>query len=132
MPEAAGDHITPLGMFLRAHWLGILMVAVGALPGFNHLYSGHGGLAWFILFAVFPLAACTYAATYWLAPQAALPALRYSMKRSLLAYALFSLSGSFLVSFSVQASYGLQIAPLQLWGMFFFPINFVLDPSVFG
>ncbi len=132
MVEAAADHITPVRMFLRAHWLGILMVAVGVLPGFNQLYSGHGGLAWFIMLVVFPLAVCTYAVTYWLAPQAARPALRDSMKRSLLAYALFSLSGSFVVSLSVQASYGLPIPPLQLWGMFFFPINLVLDPSVFG
>lgn len=124
--------MTPLDLFFRAHWFGIMMVVVGIVPGLNQLYSGHGGLAWFALPLSFPLAVCTYGITYWSAAPGKRPALWDAMKRSLLAYAMFTLSGSFVASLSIQAAYGLDLPPLQLWGMFFFPINLVLDPAVFG
>lgn len=119
-------------MLLRAHWFGLILAVVGIVPGLNQLYSGHGGLAWFGLFVAFPLAVGTYGVTYWLAEPAGRPALRNAMKRSLLAYAMFTLSSSFVASLSIQKAYGLQLPPLQLWGMFFFPLNLVLDPAVFG
>jgi hypothetical protein len=109
-----------------------MMVVVGILPGLNRLYSGHGGLAWLVLPLSFPLAVCTYGFTYWSAALPERPSLRNSMKRSLLADAMFTLSGSFVASLSIRAAYGLPVPPLQLWGMFFFPINLVLDRSVFG
>jgi hypothetical protein len=124
--------MTPLRLFFWAHWFGIMMVVVGIVPGLNRLYSGHGGLAWFALPLSFPLAVCIYFSTYRSSASAERPVLWNAMKRSLLAYAMFTPSGSFVASLSIETAYGLQLPPLQLWGMFFFPINLVLDPSVFG
>ncbi len=99
------------------------MAIAGMAPVLNRLYTGHGGIAWFVLPAVFPLSVATYLVTYWLTEPKERPALRDTMKRSLLAYAMFTLSGSFVASLSIHASYGLDLPPLQLWGMFFFPLN---------
>jgi hypothetical protein len=123
MRKRATRRITPLGMFLGAHWLGVLMAIAGMVPVLNRLYSGHGGLAWFVLPVVFPLAVATYVVTYWLSEAKDRPLLRDTMKRSLIAYVMFTLSGSFVASLSIGASYGLELPPLQLWGMFFFPLN---------
>ena len=61
------------------------------------------------------------------------PGLRGTMKRALLAYAMFTLSSSFVASLSIETAYGLQLPPLQLWGMFFFPLNLpaLLSAGVF-
>ena len=131
MVKTTTRQITPLGMFFRAHWLALILVVVGIVPGLNQHYSGHGGLAWFGLFLAFPLALATYGITYWLAASGDRPVLWDAMKRSLLAYALFTLSSSFVVSLSIERAYGWALPPLQLWGMFFFPVNLILSPSVF-
>jgi hypothetical protein len=42
---------------------------------------------------------------------------------SLVMYAVLSLCVSYIATWSIQRTFGLQVSPLQFWGMFFFPLN---------
>lgn len=101
----------------------LLLALAAAIPGFNYIYSGHGGVAWLLLPFALPLALCVLVVGYRSAPNSERPARKRFAIGSLAAYAPASLAASYVGVQSIRATFGLSVAPLEMWALFMSPFG---------
>ena len=116
----------------RVYGFAAAMAACAIIPGCNFLYSGHGGPAWLILFAVFPFTLLQL----WRIWRAATPERRPEMRRfaaiSLVAYLPLSFGAAAWGAASIKNTFGLSVEPLFLWGFYIFPLGIPIMGHFFG
>ena len=117
---------------LSVYGFAIVMAFMAIIPGCNFLYSGHGGIAWFVLPFAFPFALLRLYLLYRAAPKEQKSFTKHFALVSLAAYVPISLGASFLGAFSIQNTFGLPIEPLFLWGFFTLPFGLVFSWHFFA
>lgn len=101
----------------------LLLAFAAAMPGFNRIYSGHGGIAWLLLPFALPVALCVLAVGYRNAPRSERPARMRFAIGTLAFYAPASLAASYVAVHSIRAAFGLAVAPLKMWALFMSPFG---------
>lgn len=107
----------------RIYGFALVMLAIAIIPGFNFLYSGHGGPAWLAALLVLPVTATQL----W----------RYRRKgakgsegisttflwASLAAYVPLSFAAATLGAASIKNAFGLPVRGIDLWLWLNFPLS---------
>jgi hypothetical protein len=102
------------------------MAFMAIVPGCNSAYSGHGGFAWFIAPLVFPYALIRMSWIYSAASRVQRNSILLLACITLVAYVPLSLIATYVGARSIESSFGLQIKPLELWGMFTMPFGLIM------
>ena len=106
-----------------AYGYALALALVAFIPGFNWLYSGHGGPAWLLLPFSLPVAFLVLYFFYATAESSQKPkVLRFAIG-SLVLYMPASLASSFFGARSIQASFGLDVSPFAMWALFMSPFG---------
>jgi hypothetical protein len=126
------QHWVPLARLVwRVYGFAIVIALCAIIPGCNLLYSGHGGIAWIVAPAVFPVTLYRLWRN-WLAADSSTraTALRFACA-SLLAYLPLSFVAATLGAASIERTLGLTVKPLGLWAFYIFPLGLPLMGEFF-
>jgi hypothetical protein len=108
----------------RAYRFAAVMCVATFIPGCDLvLYSGHGGVGWFILPFVFPVALFVmYRALRKTAPESA-PSIRRASLISISLYPPVSLGAAYVVGESLHRTFGYNTPMWLLWGLLMSPFG---------
>jgi hypothetical protein len=102
------------------------MIAMAMTPGCNVMYSGHGGPAWFVLPFAFPATLLTLFRAFRAAPHHERAQTKRFIVMSLAVYVILAFVGAHAGAASIRRSFGLEVPPLQLWGLLLSPFGWVV------
>ena len=103
----------------KVYGFSIVMALIAIVPYLNMLYSGHGGIAWFILPFTFPYALLRMFIGYRRDKRLYIKFIKISVP----IYLVCSLIVSFLATYSIKASLGLNVSFLDFFMFMIFPIS---------
>ena len=106
---------------MTAYWFAVFMAMMAIVPGCNFFYSGHGGPAWFVLPLAFPIAVLRLIWLFITTKRSERTRMAQFILSSLAIYVVVSLGVSYIATWSIQRTFGLEVPPLEFWGLFFFP-----------
>jgi hypothetical protein len=102
------------------------MITMAMTPGCNVMYSGHGGPAWLILPFAFPATLLILFRAFRASPHDERSQTKRFIVMSLAVYVVVAFAGAHLGAASIKRSFGLEVPPLQLWGLLLSPLGWVV------
>lgn len=99
----------------------VVMFTLAIVPGLNHVYSGHGGFAWFIAPLCSPWVVVRALLKLTASPRFARRWYRTFYQVTLPAYVILALPLSWGATASIEVAYGLQVSPWLFFGMMISP-----------
>ena len=115
-----------------AYGFAIFMAGLAIVPGCNFLYSGHGGVAWLLLPLALPVALFRLYLFWRRSPPSERPTVLRYVALSVFIYLTISYGLAYGGAKSIQNSFGLQVDPTAMWGMFTLPFGLIFARGFFG
>jgi hypothetical protein len=106
---------------LITYFFPMVLFALAIIPALNHVYSGHGGLAWFIAPLCFPWVIARALFKVTLGSRSARRWYWRFYKVTLPSYIALALPLSWAATASIETAYGLQVSPWLFFGMMISP-----------
>ena len=126
MNAEPGRVAVPTWPLMWAYAFPTSMFAIAILPGFNTLYSGHGGPAWFLALMAFPVMIGLLLTFVYTAPATERRACWRVVRKSFAVFLSLAFPASIAGAASIHASFGLSIQPWALWVLLATPVGLLL------